>query len=78
MSNPYLRHDTRDRDRRAMFDLLRRGEEAAFRELAARYRVTYVVSAPDTEDDCCALEPPLPDLLEPVHRHGELRIYRLR
>ena len=44
-SSPYVDWVQRDRDRRAMFEQLGRGDTAAFRGLADKYRVTFVIVA---------------------------------
>ncbi len=78
MSNPYVDHEQRVRDRAAMYGAMRSGDETAFRTLAQRYGVTYVVAAGSANEDCCAAPASTPLFLEAVLAADGLTIYRVR
>jgi hypothetical protein len=74
-SNPYVDLEPRRAARDRMFEALDRQDDVAFRELASRYGVTYVLTmAPRSE----AFDAQPRDVLQLVRRAGNRRLYRVR
>jgi len=74
-SNPYIDLQPRAQARDAMFNALDGGDSAAFRELAQRYGVTFVI----TESPRSArYDAKTPSDLELVLAAGSRRVYRVR
>lgn len=74
-SNPYVDLTLRCSATDAMFNALHAHDEAAFRAVAAKYHVTYVLV---DEEDRVSLEKDLPGFIEQVFSKGPVAIYRVR
>lgn len=75
MSNPYVSHEMRHRDRNAAFAAIRAGDRPRFDAIARAYGITFVVATPTTVDDCCGVGVP-PAWLTPVLEEAGLRVFR--